>query len=78
MPTRTPLDRKERFMFTVLAIILTIIGIFLFTLGNRDVDDFKWYNNLGAYMLIIACVLWAVVFIALVWWGIAWLWQYAP
>lgn len=67
-------------MFTIFAIILTIIGLFLFSRGGieRKFEDFRWYNQLGGYVLVAALVLWAVVFIALVYRLIGWLWMYAP
>ncbi len=67
-------------MFTVLAIFFTIIGSILFTRGGieRKFEDFRWYNNVGGYFLVIAVVLWCVVFIALLWHLIAWLWVHAP
>lgn len=67
-------------MFTVLAIIFTIIGVFFFTRGGieRPFEDFRWTNNLGGYCCVIAVVLWAVVFIALIYRLLAWLWVYAP
>lgn len=67
-------------MFTVLAIIFTIVGALLFTRGgiDRTISDFKWTNNAGGYCLVIAAILWTVVFISLMARFIAWLWVHAP
>lgn len=67
-------------MFTVLAIIFSIVGFFLFSIGGieRKFEDFRWYNTAGGYCLMVAVVLWCVVFLALIWWTIAWLWVHAP
>ncbi len=65
-------------MFTVFAILFTIVGGILFAAGNRDIHEFKLSNNIGGVMLIIACVLWIVVFVALAVQGMFWLWVHAP
>ncbi len=73
-------------MFTVLAIIFTLIGYFLFTRqpkGRSLAEEvynpvFTRWNSLGGYFLLIAAVLWFVVVWALAWRLLAWLWVHAP
>lgn len=65
-------------MFTVFAILFTIVGGVLFGAGNRPIHEFRLGNNIGGVMLIIACILWIVVFVALAVKVMFWLWVHAP
>lgn len=66
-------------MVTVFAIILTIVGCVLFAMGPRATfAPFTFPQNIGGFTLVLAFVLWAVVFISLFWQMMAWLWVHAP
>lgn len=71
-------------MFTVIAIFLTIIGLFLFTRPHtprtNDIREpgFSRTNNVGGVILIIASMCWFFVLFALFVQLIGWLWNNAP
>jgi hypothetical protein len=66
-------------MLTVFAIILSVVGGYLFARGPQRVfDPFTTTQNIGGFILVIACVLWVVVFISLLFRLLVWLWVYAP
>lgn len=62
-------------MFTVLAIIFTIIFFILIRHGGKEMT---WVSTIGGFAGIAAAVLWAVVSIALTYRLFAWLWVNAP
>lgn len=62
-------------MFTVFAIILTILAIIMVPHGG---NKFTPISHTGAALGIFALILWACVFIALAVRLIGWLWVYAP
>lgn len=64
-------------MFTVIAFLLTAIGVILFLHKPRERKVTK-LNHIGGYCLTIAFVLWMCVFISLFAQMIQWLWRHAP
>ncbi len=65
-------------MFTVFAILASVVGAFLMSVKNREVKDFTWINKTGGYILVCAWALWMVVFISLIFYVMRWLWWNAP
>jgi hypothetical protein len=63
-------------MFTVLAIIFTVLAAFMVPHGGPT--RYTPISHIGCACGIIALILWAVVTISLIWWTIAWLWVHAP
>lgn len=62
-------------MFTLAAIILTILAIIMIPHGGQA---YTRISRVGCYFGIIAVILWCVVFIAVGVKLIGWLWVHAP
>lgn len=65
-------------MFTILAIAFTILGGLFFSRKDRPLEQFKWENHFGGYLLVIAAILWVIVFLHILVRIVEWVWEHAP
>lgn len=70
-------------MITVITIILSIFGFFLFSRGGMkrgvmDKSDYTWVNHLGGLLLLLAAMGWFFIIASLLVSIVNWLWRNAP
>ena len=65
-------------MFTIFALVFTLLGGLFFCRKDRHLEEFKWENHLGGYMLVIAAILWVVVILSILAHVVEWIWENAP